>query len=111
MKKTIVLLLSLATIMGCVAAPVAAKSGSFEMTIHDAGKVTEYHGISMNKAYFNFTYKGQPDIKIGLRVNGAGTLYGGKRYTFSSTSYKTVTKYSNQVAQSIGANVPHMEIL
>ena len=111
MKKTIVLLLSLATIMTCIAAPVAATSGDFTMNIITAGKTTEYHGISMDKAYFKFKYCGKPDIKIGLRINGTGTLYGGKRHTLSSNSTTTVTKYSNLVAQSVGANVPHMQIL
>ena len=122
MKKTIVLLLSLATIMACIAAPVVAAdytasfvlqtSGDFDLTVKEASKVTEFHGISMDKAKFKIRYIGQPDIKIGLRVNGKGTLYGGKSYTtLNRSSYGIETKYSNQVAQSIGANVPHIIFL
>ncbi len=121
MKKTIVLLLSLATIMGCVAAPVVAKnytdefilntSGSFRLDVYSAGKTTEFHGISMDKARFSIGYSGKPNIKIGLRVNGAGSLYGGKTFNQNSSSYVYATRYSNQVAQSIGANVPHIVFL
>ena len=61
MKKTIVLLLSLATIMGCVAAPVSALASSRNWKFS-----WEYRfvGISMEKSVLNCEYKGSGALGV-----------------------------------------------
>ena len=102
MKKTIVLLLSLATIMGCVAAPVSALASS---RYWSSSWEYRFVGISMEKAVFSCEYKGSGKLKVGMKKSGNSTLYGGKAYTLpNKTSWTAITKRSEWVDQSIGCD-------
>ena len=111
MRKTIVLLLSVAVILGCVAAPVAAANDFIRNYYYST--VNEFHGISMKKLKFTVEYKGQVKIttRLGFKKSGDNNLYGGKTTTkkYNSNNWSLATHYSNLVDSSIGANTPYYE--
>ena len=113
MRKTIVLLLSLAVILGCMAVPVSAAKG-FESRIINRYVTSEFHGITMKKLRLTFEFKGRGIIRtrLGFKKNGSDTLYGGKTTTTScnSSTWNKTTKFSNLVYSSIGANTPYFQI-
>ncbi len=105
MKKTIVLLLSLATIMGCVAAPVSALASSRNWKF---SWENQFVGISMEKTVFKCDYKGSGKLKVGMVKNvddPNSALYGGKTYNLPYRSnWTSGTWKSEWVAQSVGCN-------
>ena len=113
MRKTIVLLLSLAVILGCMAAPVAA-ADNISIRNYNYSILSEFHGISMKKLRLTFEFKGRGIIRtrLGFKKNGSDTLYGGKTTTTScnSSTWNKTTKFSNLVYSSIGANTPYFQI-
>ena len=113
MRKTIVLLLSVAVILGCMAVPVSAAKG-FESRIINRYVTSEFHGITMKKYTVTFDYSanGRAKVSIGFKKSGDNTLYGGKRTTIQSNTnnWKRQTMTSNFVDSSIGANTPFFQI-
>ena len=112
MRKTIVLLLSVAVILGCMAVPVAAANDFIRQYYYST--VSEFHGISMKKLKFAVEYKGQVKIttRLGFKKSGDNNLYGGKTTTkkYNSNQWALAIHYSNLVDSSIGANTPYYEL-
>lgn len=107
MKKTIVLLLSLATIMGCVAAPVSALADS---RYWEGSWEYQFVGISLEKSVFSCEYKYSGKLKVGARKSGKSTVYGGKNYSLPyKSNWTSITKKSEWVDQSIGCDIVHAE--
>lgn len=113
MRKTIVLLLSVAVILGCIAAPVAS-AATINTRIVSISTVSEFHGITMKKLKLTFEFKGQGKIRtrLGFKKSGDNTLYGGKTTTtyYNASKWTRTTKYSNLVDSSIGANIPVCQV-
>ena len=101
MKKTIALLLSVAVILGCMAVPVAANV----INIRSATKVTEFHGISMDKAKLTLDFVREAHVTLGLEKSSTGEKYGVKsrRYVCASSVHNFVA-YSDFVASSVGCD-------
>ncbi len=101
MKKTIVLLLSAAVILGCMAVPVAA----YGVNVRSATKVYEFHGISMEKAKLTFDFVREAHVTLGLKKTSTGQLYGVKSSRFvCASSLHNVFAYSDLVASSVGCD-------
>lgn len=95
MKKTIVLLLSLATVIGCMSLPVAAYSKK-------VWKSTAYYNSYMaDTAHVKFTASGWDSVSFRIGLKGKdGTIRGDKSDSYFF--YKKAEKASSPVDSAFG---------